>query len=402
MAMCLLSKLRTLVRVLGSVCIAIRLRRVHGECLTLYGFYGDADESPQRNIGDNAILTAMLHQLSDVPLPKLIGVISRNGEYLAYGEEYEIPRSGVNPERWHSIIAKTKVLVIGGGGMFYDYRGSGGTTAGLLVLSLLFRLAGRKIMWYSIGVGPLNSRRARVFTGIAARLACTVTVRDVETAMLLHSLPVKPAQVHQTSDPVYGLPVSNRLPKRKLRGVPPVIGISLIPFYRIVHHEPKRDSSIVQEYAVFVERLLRMGYAVKCFTFTNQQDREIIDELLANACDDRIELCGYGASLEGFLDEYAQCDYIIGMRFHSLILGHLLGIPTGAVIYHPKTRSLIRQLDAGACACELSELSEARLRQILSQLQTERAGLQRAYSAHIEGQQKAFAKNMEFVRRICM
>lgn len=42
------------------------------------------------------------------------------------------------------------------------------------------------------------------------------------------------------------------------------------------------------------------------------------------------------------LEQYADFDYVIGMRFHSAVFGCVTGVPTGAVIYHPKVRYLVK------------------------------------------------------------
>ena len=53
---------------------------------------------------------------------------------------------------------------------------------------------------------------------------------------------------------------------------------------------------------------------------------------------------------------FAQCEKIIGARFHSMVLALRMGIPFFPVIYREKMRNLIRDLDYPILGCDITRL----------------------------------------------
>lgn len=376
---------------------ALGLRRRRGEHITLYGYYGAPDDSPVRNVGDTAILKSMLEAFADIPQPKLIYQLEAHGAYRRYGEEYEISRRGwCSLADWLPVIARTDVFVMGGGGLHQDFVGDGGTTVSLLLINLLFWLAGRKIMWYSVGVGPLKSARSRRFTAWAARMARVITLRDEDSRQLLLTIGVPPERVRTTADPVFALSA----PPSSDDYVPPTIGLSMLPFYRVSGQGANRDEHTIREYRTFIAGLLARGYGVALLLFENTQDREIAERILDDERLDGVQLLGAGASVREMAEAYRRLHCVIGMRFHSLVMSCVTEVPAGGVIYHPKVRGFVKQCGLERWACELTEVSAVRLDAIVRSLEAERADVLQRMRAYAASQRRLLAENDRLLRAL--
>src|SRR5947207_2183494 len=138
------------------------------------------------NTGDDAILTCMLNELREsIRGVRLIALSANPGETQ---RRYDI--EAVN---WQDIPQIIKVaessdlMILGGGGLFYDYWGVQPDTllssthgeisfcAGYCLLATLLNMP---LMIYAVGVGPLLTETGRSFTRFAFEQSSAATVRD--------------------------------------------------------------------------------------------------------------------------------------------------------------------------------------------------------------------------------
>lgn len=92
------------------------------------------------------------------------------------------------------------------------------------------------------------------------------------------------------------------------------------------------------------------GYTIKFAAFcTHQGDSIAIQNILSyipSPYIKNVEICEYdGINLDLFLSFFLDSEYIIGTRFHSIILGWLAGIPTFPIVYNIKTYNVIKSYD---------------------------------------------------------
>ncbi len=89
------------------------------------------------------------------------------------------------------------------------------------------------------------------------------------------------------------------------------------------------------------------GYEVKIASFCNHQDDSIAayDILFRMPTNYHkyVKVIEYnGLNLEKFLSEFLDAEYIIGTRFHSIILGWIANIPVFPIIYNAKSYNMIK------------------------------------------------------------
>ncbi len=141
------------------------------------GYYGFG------NIGDEAILAAIIQQLRALPDPPEIEVLSAAPDHTA--ATYEV----LTADRWRlssvaAAIRRCDLLVQGGGGLIQDAtsRLSPAYYLGLLALA---RARRRPYVIFAQGLGPLRSRLWQRLTVGAFARARAVILRDAASADLL-------------------------------------------------------------------------------------------------------------------------------------------------------------------------------------------------------------------------
>jgi polysaccharide pyruvyl transferase WcaK-like protein len=154
------------------------------------GYYGG------NNLGDDAILEAMLHTLRRLRNDLQFTVASFNPDVTR-------AKFGVECVHWRHInelascVRQADLVLVGGGGLFQDYWGiepntylrsvhGGITTYG--TLPKLAELFGVPCMLYAVGLGPLFSEEARFQTKDIFSLCAASTVRDENSRRLLHEI----------------------------------------------------------------------------------------------------------------------------------------------------------------------------------------------------------------------
>ena len=171
--------------------------------ILIAGYYGAG------NLGDEAILSAILEMLNDGKMEVEITVCSWQPELTK-----EIP--GVSAVSWQKmsqiarVASEADLIIIGGGGIFQDYWGlnpnsylrsthGGITTYGSL--ALMAELFGIPCLLFGVGVGPLKTELGRQHT-LKTVLRCqAVSLRDHQSYRELLAIGFEPD--HPLSPPVF-------------------------------------------------------------------------------------------------------------------------------------------------------------------------------------------------------
>jgi len=301
------------------------------------------------NLGDELILQVLTEQLKAYGMrPGIqIVVLSQNPEKTAhqYGVE-AIPRTSL-PQ---IMLAMTgaNLFISGGGGLFQDVTGPLSTVyyGGLIHLA---RLRNVPVCFWAQGVGPLNSSLSRRMTASALRRCRAITVRDEKSAALVRDLTGLKPEI--TADPVWLLQTkppaqdpAMGLSARQNSGTAWRIGISLRPW-------PELTETRLQ---ALVHHLIAMADQAGCpvefqlLPFQQEEDTALLETFAnrltqAPEINKRVTVQIIPAS--SVLETINQCDVIIGMRFHSLILGLLYQIPIYGLVYDPKVASLLEMFN---------------------------------------------------------
>ncbi len=190
------------------------------------GYYGFA------NAGDEAILQALLIQLRAAQPAAQCTVLS--GDPAATQAAHAVAAIHFTDlDAITAALGNCDWAVLGGGGLLHDTGGFDPASmltpdhTGLAYyggFAVLAQLLGKPLALWSVGVGPLRTPAARLFTQAIVELAAFASVRDAQSLEALRMLDVPVARVHMAADGAWLLPP---VPAAAVGAVRPVLGVAL-------------------------------------------------------------------------------------------------------------------------------------------------------------------------------
>ena len=314
------------------------------------------------NLGDDSILWGMLTDLRRALGGRRIEVVGGpdlasltapfEAGALSYEDRDELARA----------VEDADLVILGGGGLLYDvdYDASLARMLGerpdrqwlfeMARIAAAARAAGRPVMVYAVGVGPLLTESARRAARFIAEQAGAVTVRDAGSAELLADCGLARSRVQVAADPAVAVEPGPAeaadafLNESGLASAPrPWIALNLRPWYRSGGVEVGTPGTADQ----FVERAGRLmrklteevGGTLVCLPLQrlNDDDGEVLSKALeAAGKPERAVLADARLSPPDLVAALARFDLMVGMRLHSLVLALAAGIPFVGLPYAPK------------------------------------------------------------------
>ncbi len=297
------------------------------------------------NLGDEAILTAMIAQMRST-LPVEITVFSRNAAdtRARHTVERVVPVRDMTRQEVRTEVARLDLLVLGGGGILYDHEADIYLREVLLAHELDI-----PVMVYAVSAGPLRVRGTRELVREALNQAALVTVRDRHGRRLLEDIGVY-RDIHLTADPALLLeaePLEQDTLKRE--------GLDLS--HRLVGFSVREPGPAAPEIEVnHYHRLL----ANAADFMVDRLDADIVfiplerrhmDLQHSHAVMAQMQCAQRASVLKGeytpgqLLRLIGNLEFAVGMRLHFLIFAALQGVPFVPLPYAPKVNGLLQDLD---------------------------------------------------------
>ncbi len=272
-------------------------------------------------------------------------------------------------------------LVVGGGGQLSD--DFGGTWAfPYLVLkwTVMARLAGARVLFVSVGAGPLDSRLARLFVGVALRLAEHRSFRDEGSRALIASLGVAG---HVYADPAWALRVKDDGREPRPGSAPLVVGLNPFP-HQDARYWPggqrARYEAYLEALAGFTEWLLARGHSVVLFPTQLKADPRVIADLRAvltarSPAQASQVLERTVETVDDLVATISSLDMVLSGRFHGILLSFLQGKPVLGLSYQSKIDELMQGTGQGAYLLQAADLQAHALAERFQALESGRAGI---------------------------
>ena len=335
------------------------------------------------NLGDDAVLEGMLAQLRGVA----------DAEYVVAGGEglrAMAPRLGITPVRdddanaWLDAVGRSDLVLIGGGGLFYDstfmprlaelLRPRSNSLYQAIKVAAAGRTAGRPVGFFGIGVGPLLTEAGRHAARFAADCAQWITTRDAHSTDALLSISVPRSRVHTACDPALFLPSANAsagdqwLTDHGFHDRPrPWVALNARPWYHFPASEARDDRrhALRQSLAESGDGILeRTGGSLFLLPLqiAHEDDRAVLGDVArALRHEDRAVLVDASSEPGVTQAVIGQMDLLVGMRLHSLILAANAGVPFVAISYDPKVDAFASEMGAGDRCFPIAGLSPDRV-----------------------------------------
>lgn len=334
--------------------------------VTIAGYFGAG------NTGDEAILAGMIRALRCQGIDELT-VLSWDPEETRRRHGVRslwIGRRAAGLGRLFAHLRGEDLFVLGGGGLLQD--GSARVVPFWASRVLLALAAGTPVMYYGIGVGPLDTALGRWIVGAVSNLVRAITVRDAASKALLEAVGVRRPPIEVTADPALCLALpaaagcaSGEAPGVALADGGPDTGAS---------RGRLRIAVCLRDWPGFAALLPPLADCLTALDrhrpvglvlvpFHEPGDRAVGERLagLLAAGPEAVpcRLLDPGAGVGEIAAALAASDGVIAMRLHAAVLAALAGVPAFGLVYDPKVRLFLDRID-GAAAEGSATLAELR------------------------------------------
>lgn len=292
--------------------------------ILLTGYYGCG------NLGDDALLFALLKQLKDAPVSYsvLLGDFNQSSDFL---DAPWIPRMDLKKIR--QAIHQHDVLVFGGGSLFQDIT-SMKSVLYYAMLVFYAKLARKKVFLLGQGIGPLQTPFGRYLAALAFKKADGITVRDPESFALLKKMGVR-TPLTQTADLAFLLEPSVSFKKHEQNSSKLKIGIA-----------PRLGKDLTWEQGInlfseIARSLAKQGLDPYWVGMHLQEDFQLIESLQKQT---GFPILTDKAHPLDLLDQLGTLDGMIAMRLHAGILATVQDLPVFMISYDPKVETFAKQM----------------------------------------------------------
>ena len=185
----------------------------------------------------------------------------------------------------------------------------------------------KKVIIFSQGIGPIKSKFGRILTKLALSCCDEISVRDSKSKALMNRWNISSNLV---KDPVLELEFENK-------NVKDTVGIQLRSF-----------DTITDEFLVSLAKKVSENFkdkTIKIYSLQDKLDLEICSKfknLLEENGLNNVSLYK-NLSVKEVFNELSSLEYLIGMRFHSLVVGVKSGVKVLGINYDPKIESLAEE-----------------------------------------------------------
>ena len=256
--------------------------------------------------------------------------------------------------RWFRAFRTLKgvdMLVMTGTGMLGDVGISAfGLHYDILKWSIIAKLRRCKLLFVSVGVGPLSKPLSKLIVKMALALADYRSYRDDFSKEYLESLHFDTKRDNVYPDLAFSLPKTMIPSCQRHDGRASVIGVGIITYSQRRANLGNDESSYrnyIEKLSAFVTWLLEQRYSVRLLIGDAVYDHRARQDLRSV-----LEVAGIdyaqgkiidepASSVAEVLSQVASTDLVVASRFHNVLLALWLNKPVVAISFHEKVDSLM-------------------------------------------------------------
>jgi len=320
-----------------------------------------------------------------------------------------VPRELYQCFRAAARLKGTDMLIMTGTGMLGDFGISPfGLHYEILKWSIIAKLCRCKLLFVSVGAGPLRHPLSRFFVKAALGLADYRSYRDAFSKDYLQGIGLDTTNDKVFPDLAFSLPTAVLPSTHNRNGQGAVIGVGLMTY------EGKRSVSekngaeyrdYVAKLAGFVTWLLEHKYNVRLLigdAVWDQRVRQDLSELLKLKYGDDEKIIDVPArTFEEVLSQLAATDVVVASRFHNVLLALMLNKPVVAISYHEKVDALMNATGLSAFCHDIEHFETHRLVEQVTFIQKNAADIRLRIARSAEENRTALdAQFDEIFRRV--
>jgi polysaccharide pyruvyl transferase WcaK-like protein len=271
--------------------------------------------------------------------------------------------------RWVKGIARLKdrnLLIMTGTGMLDDYAiRPFGLHYDIFRWAVIAKLCRCKLLFVSVGGGPIRHPLSRFFVRTALALADYRSYRDVSSKDHLEGIGLFVKNDAVYPDLAFSLPRAVVATDHDSGRPGVVIGIGVMNYYNRLGCSGN-DDTIYRNYigrlASVVARLLERGYLVRVLIGdavwdegARQDLRTELEERGLKYEDGRI-IDEPASSVDELISHLLSVDVVVSSRFHNLLLALMLRKPVFAISYHAKFQPLMDGVALGGFCQDIEHI----------------------------------------------
>jgi len=241
------------------------------------------------------------------------------------------------------LVGRFDVLVWAGTGVFDDYRtGPLGFPAQVFRWSVAARLRGTKLIFLSVGAGPIINPLSRFFLKAAAICAHRRSYRDEDSRRFMQSI-----GIGERSSPVFPDVAFALTPPVAIRANATLtIGVGVMAY-----RGWRRSAAIEADYSAkllsLIGELRSRGLGVRYLVAEDSDARALAELKLRLPASE-----GFGdeepmSDLHDVMRAISACDIVVGSRYHVLVAGLKVRRPCVSLGYGPKHQALLESAGIG-------------------------------------------------------
>lgn len=273
------------------------------------------------NFGDEAVAKVLTDKLKAESAEK-ITLISSNPEKTA--QMYNVASCGML--YFLPSLIESDVLISGGGSLLQDVTSIKSLVYYLLIIVLGIFLR-KKVVIYSQGIGPVNSKIGKSLTKFVLKYVTEISVRDEKSQALLKEWGINSILV---KDPVFDIEIEPKTLKD-------TVGVQLRGFRSLTKEFLNKLSDEILYYY--------KDKKIKIISLQDSIDEDVCKEfagLLKQKGMLNVEIL-HNLSVNDAIECISGLEYLIGMRFHANVVGIKSGVKTAAINYDPKVQKLAEE-----------------------------------------------------------
>jgi polysaccharide pyruvyl transferase WcaK-like protein len=288
------------------------------------------------------------------------------------------------PYRWiraFMSLRRTDMLIIPGTGLLTDAYGllSWGPY-NLLKWSLIAKICRGKLLFVSIGAGPVYGTLGKYFIKSVLSLADFRSYRDNSSKRYLEDIGYRADSDRVYPDLVFSLPEAVIPHQETKNGRRSIIGLGLMEYagkYSVSRPSNEIYLAYLENLVKFVRWLLAHEHDVRLLIGdvgdrrVTQEFRSLLRERLSVRDGDEGRIIDEPVfSVEQLLSQIATTDIVVATRFHNVLLALLCNKPVIAISFHHKCESLMNAMGLSAYCQDINDLKADRLIESFCDLKT--------------------------------
>lgn len=212
----------------------------------------------------------------------------------------------------------------------------------LLLIFLLFKVSGIKLILLGCNVGPIGPRIGFLITGLIFRVSDLATVRDSYSFNSMKRY--KNKNLFYYPDIVYSMGVLKYFREESTFHDQIMLGVSCYNFKRDPLLNYKLQKQLAQVIDFIIEKY--KGHVVIFAFSTGSEEDQKAAQIIEDLCTNKkyIEFCYYNGDINKFLSLISMCNRFITIRFHALVIASYFNIPILPIAYSKKVESFLEDI----------------------------------------------------------